>query len=167
MSHLQIESLSELWVSSHAILARRTGSRTSKRLLRGHQLYDSKPFLANLSIEPSSPQRFPCNRASAIQRWVENKYGVSVLLIVVPQTFGGLLNFNPHLHMLVSAGGFQESECRWIPLRFDKRELMQMWRLALIAYLWVVLRVRAPRSAVGTEPLRRSLEEQYKREWII
>ncbi len=109
----------------------------------------------------------PAIGASAIQRWVENKYGVSVLLIVVPQTFGGLLNFNPHLHMLVSAGGFQESECRWIPLRFDKCELMQMWRLALIAYLWVVLRVTAPRSAVGTEPLRRSLDEQYKREWII
>jgi Putative transposase/Transposase zinc-binding domain len=109
----------------------------------------------------------PAIGASAIQRWLENKYGVSVLLIVVPQTFGGLLNFNPHLHMLVSAGGFQESECRWIPLCFDKRELMQMWRLALIAYLWVVLRARAPRSAVGTGQLRRSLEEQNKREWII
>jgi len=67
---------------------------------------------------------------------VENQYGVSVLLIVVPQTFGGLLNFNPHLHMLVSATGFQESENIWVPLHFDKRELMEMWRLALVAYRW-------------------------------
>ena len=109
----------------------------------------------------------PAIGASALQRWVENKYSVSVLLIVVPQTFGGLLNFNPHLHMLVSAGGFQESENIWIPLHFDERELMQMWRLALTAYLWVALRAGAIRSALGIEQLNNVLEEQYKRQWII
>jgi Putative transposase/Transposase zinc-binding domain len=109
----------------------------------------------------------PAIGASAIQRWVENKYGVSVLLIVVPQTFGGLLNFNPHLHMLVSAGGFQESENKWISLHFDKRELMQMWRLALLAYLWVALRAGSIWSGLGPEKLRKVLEEQYKRDWII
>jgi len=110
----------------------------------------------------------PAIGASAIQRWAENKYGVGVLLIVVPQTFGGLLNFNPHLHMLVSAGGFQESESRWIvALQFDRRELMQMWRLALVAYLWVVVRARALRSDLSTEQLNKVLEEQYRRPWII
>ena len=69
--------------------------------------------------------------------------------------------------MLVSAGGFQESEGTWIPLHFDKRELMQMWRLALIVYLWVVLRARALRADLSTEQLKKLLEEQYKREWII
>jgi hypothetical protein len=109
----------------------------------------------------------PAIGASAIQRWVENKYSASVLLIVVPQTFGGLLNFNPHLHMLVSAGGFQESENIWIPLHFDERELMQMWRLALSAYLWVALRAGAVRSDLGTEQFKKVLEEQYRRRWII
>jgi hypothetical protein len=109
----------------------------------------------------------PAIGASALQRWEGNKYGVNVLLIVVPQTFGGLLNFNPHLHMLVSAGGFQESENIWIPLRFDKRELMQMWRLALTAYLWVALRAGVIRSDFGTEQLKKVLEEQYRRPWII
>jgi len=109
----------------------------------------------------------PAVAASAIQRWVENKYGVSVLLIVVPQTFGGLLNFNPHLHMLVSAGGLQESENIWIPLHFDIRELMQMWRLALSAYLWVALQAKALRSDLSTEQLKKVLKEQYRRPWII
>src|SRR5271157_2698680 len=110
----------------------------------------------------------PAIGASAIQRWVANKYGASVLLIAVPQTFGGLLNFNPHLHMLVSAGGLQESEGRWISrLHFDKPELMQMWRLALSAYLWLVLRARALRSDLCTEQLKKVLKEQYKRQWII
>jgi Putative transposase/Transposase zinc-binding domain len=113
----------------------------------------------------------PAVGASAIERWMENKYGVSVLLIVVPQTFGGLLNFNPHLHMLVSAGGLRESENIWIPLHFDKRELMQelmqMWRLALSAYLWVALQARALRSDLSTEQLKKVLKEQYRRPWII
>ena len=76
--------------------------------------------------------------------------------------------WNPHLHILVSAGGFQESEGRWISrLHLDKPELMQMWRLALIAYLWLVLRARALRSDLCTEQLKKVLQEQYKRDWII
>ena len=50
----------------------------------------------------------PAVDASVIRRWAESKYGASVFLIVVPQTFGGFLNFNPHLHMLVSAGGLRD-----------------------------------------------------------
>src|ERR1700679_19315 len=90
----------------------------------------------------------PAVGASVIRRWAESKYGAAVFLIVVPQTFGGFLNFNPHLHMLVSAGGLQESEGRWLPRlhfkeRGHERDLMEMWRLALSSYLWVALQKRA------------------------
>ena len=106
--------------------------------------------------------------SSVIQRWVQSRYGVRVFLIVVPQTFGGFLNFNPHLHMLVSAGGLQESQSRWIGrLYFNKSELMQMWRLALSAYLWLVLRAGALRSDSSTKQLKQDLTEQYRRQWII
>ena len=40
----------------------------------------------------------------------ENQYGVRVLIVVVPHTFGRHLNFNAHLHVMVSAGGLKESE---------------------------------------------------------
>jgi hypothetical protein len=57
--------------------------------------------------------------------------------MVVQHTVGRQLNFHPHLHVLVSAGGLRESEGRWIsPLEFVKREMMEMWRFAVIAYLW-------------------------------
>jgi len=66
--------------------------------------------------------------AGVIEQWVTAKYGVRVLIMVVQHTFGRSLNFNPHLHILVSAGGLQESEGRWIaPLRFEKEALMRMW----------------------------------------
>ena len=59
--------------------------------------------------------------AEVIQQWVKAKYGVRVLIMVVPHTFGAHLNFNSHLHILVSATGLHESEGRLTPrLRFDK-----------------------------------------------
>jgi hypothetical protein len=42
------------------------------------------------------------------------KYGVRVLLMVVPHTLGCHLTFNAHLHISVSAGGLKESEVRWV-----------------------------------------------------
>lgn len=45
----------------------------------------------------------PAVGAAAIEFWVKAKYGARVILMVVQQTYGGFLNFYPHLHTLVSA----------------------------------------------------------------
>ena len=114
----------------------------------------------------------PAVGASAIMRWAQSKYGADVFLIVVPQTFGGFLNFNPHLHVLVSAGGLQESKGRWLPRlhfkeRGNERELMEMWRLALSSYLWVALQKGALVSNLNTKMLKKALKAEHKRDWII
>jgi hypothetical protein len=91
----------------------------------------------------------PAIGAAAINQWMKCKHGVRAVLIAVPQSFGGFLNFNPHLHMLVSAGGLKEDDGRWIaPVHLVKSELMQMWRFALVAYLWAALRAGVIRSAL-------------------
>src|ERR1700736_2821281 len=73
--------------------------------------------------------------AGVIQQWAKAKYWVRLLIMVVQHTFGRRLNFNSHLHILVSTGGLRESEGCWItPLRFDKDALMHMWRFAVITY---------------------------------
>jgi len=38
----------------------------------------------------------PALRAAAIQHWARARYGVRVLILVVQQSFGGLLKFHPH-----------------------------------------------------------------------
>jgi Transposase zinc-binding domain/Putative transposase len=104
------------------------------------------PDIPYLSITLTMPREFwpilqqnrhllhgvPAMGAEAIQQWLKAQYGVSVLLIVVQHTFGGFLNFYPHLHILVSEGGMQESRGRWIKrLQYGKRaftELMHAWR---------------------------------------
>ena len=47
--------------------------------------------------------------AQVIQQRVKARYGVRVLIIVMPHTFGRHLDFKPHLHILVSGGGLGES----------------------------------------------------------
>jgi hypothetical protein len=110
--------------------------------------------------------------ASVIQHWIRIRYGVSVLVMVVPHTFGGDLKFNSHLHILVSAGGLDESSAQWIPhLRLEKGPLMRMWRYAVIAHLRSALRAGVLRSDLNTQVLQRLLSTAYQNErhprWII
>ncbi len=110
----------------------------------------------------------PALGAAVIQQWVKARYGVCVLVMVVQHTFGRRLNFNPHLHILVSAGGLQEAEGRWIaPLTFEKQALMHMWRYALITYLREAIRANVLRSELAAEELKRILTTQYERWWNI
>ena len=110
----------------------------------------------------------PALGAAAIQEWAKVKYGTRVLIMAVQHTFGRHLNFHPHLHLLVSAGGLQESEGRWIArLEFDKGEIMEMWRFAVIAYLWRALHAEVLTSSIDSEKLRVVLRAQYKRQWNI
>ena len=111
----------------------------------------------------------PALGAAIIQQWMKATYGVRPLIMVVPHTFGGYLNFNCHLHILVSAGGLQESEGRWIAsLHFDKEALMRMWRYAVITYLRSALKAQVLTSDRDGKDLRRVLTSEYERpRWII
>ncbi len=110
----------------------------------------------------------PCLGATVIQQWAKLKYGVRLLIMVIPHTFGGRLNFNSHLHILVSAGGLNESEGRWIaPLYFDKDRLMHMWRFAVITFLREALLVKALTSNRSKMELTTVFRDQYERWWSI
>ena len=58
------------------------------------------------------------------------------MIVVIPDTFGRHLNFNCHLHILVSEGGLREDGTQWCArARLDRKALMPMWRYAVIALL--------------------------------
>lgn len=109
----------------------------------------------------------PALGAAVIQEWMKANYGVRLLIMVVPHTFGGYLNFNSHLHILVSAGGLKESEGRWmVRLCFDKDEVMEMWRYAVITYLRQALKALVIKS--DTKNLGKVLTAEHERPtWII
>ena len=102
--------------------------------------------------------------ASVIRRWVQAYYGVVPLILVIPHTFGRRLNFHPHLHILVSAGGLDTGENRWINFRhFDKYALMYWWRFAVSKYLAQVLETDEENVDIPDETFQR----QGRRPWNI
>jgi len=114
----------------------------------------------------------PAVGAGVIQQWIRIKYGASVLVTVVPHTFGGDLKFNSHLHILISAGGFQESSGRWIPyLRLEKDAFMRRWRYAVINHLQRALKAGVLRSDLKAKDLHNLLSIAYQHarhpRWII
>jgi Putative transposase/Transposase zinc-binding domain len=110
----------------------------------------------------------PAMGAEAIQQWAKARYGVRLIVLVVQQTSGGFLNFVPHLHLLVSAGGLMESRNRWIHrLKYDQRELMCAWRYAVLAFLSEAHTRNVLNSSLSSAELLDMFTTQYKRPWNV
>lgn len=114
----------------------------------------------------------PALGAAVIEQWISMKYGAKALVMVFQHTFGGDLKFNCHLHILISAGGLQESTGRWLPeLHLNKDALMRMWRYAVINHLRLALKARVLKSELSTPDLQCLLSTAYCSErrprWII
>lgn len=114
----------------------------------------------------------PALGAAAIEFWAKSRYGARVILMVVPQTYGGFLNFYPHLHTLVSAGGLDESTGRWIhSLNFKnaeyKHELMLAWKLALLTALDTASKDAALESDLSLDEFSNVLKLEGGRKWNI
>ena len=111
----------------------------------------------------------PALGAAVIDQWATEDHGTRIMIMVVRHTFGRHLNFNPHLHLLVSAGGLRIIDGEWTSeLTFDKKSLMKRWRYALITYLREAVKLGLLRtSEAAPNELRRLLTMQYERWWNI
>jgi hypothetical protein len=75
--------------------------------------------------------------AAVLQQLAGSRYRVRLGGMVIQHTFGGRLNHNAHLHIMVSAGGLKTGEARWAgSMEFDRKEIMKLWRFAVTSYLW-------------------------------
>ncbi len=110
----------------------------------------------------------PALGAAVIDEWSRETCGVRRMIMVVRHTFGRHLNFNPHLHILISAGGLRTADGTWIPgCRLDKKVLMKRWRYALITYLRKALKLGLLRSQVTLQKMQGLLTTQYERWWNV
>ena len=110
----------------------------------------------------------PVLGAQVLQQWARQKYGIRLIIVVIPHTFGRHLNFNCHLHILVSEGGLREDGTAWrrrAPL--DRKALMPMWRYAVITLLREAARVGVLDTDMSRGALFRLLTVQYERWWNI
>ncbi len=90
------------------------------------------------------------------------------MIVVIAHTFGRHLNFNCHLHVLVSEGGLRDDGTGWRKnVRFDPKALMPMWRYAVITYLRAAARAGLIATDLSGGSLQELLTTQYERWWNI
>ena len=79
--------------------------------------------------------------ANAIQTLAAARQGLQVGIITFRQTFNGRLEFNPHVHTMVMAGGLHAPSGSWKSrFYYDDDQLMRLWRGAVIQLLRAALR---------------------------
>ena len=110
----------------------------------------------------------PVLGAQVLQQWARQKFGIRLMIVVIPHTFGRHLNFNCHLHILVSEGGLREDGTQWCArARLDRKALMPMWRYAVITLLREAARAGVLDTDMDRRALLRLLTAQYERWWNI
>ena len=109
----------------------------------------------------------PVLGAKVIEQWARRTYGVRLMILVIPHTFGRHLNFNCHLHVLVSEGGLDADGTAWRQAPLDRKALMPMWRYAIITYLRAAYRMGVLKTDLTARQLAELLRRQYERWWSI
>jgi putative transposase/transposase-like zinc-binding protein len=109
----------------------------------------------------------PVLAADAIKAFIAAKHGLDVGVIAFLHTFNGRLEFNSHVHTMVTAGGWQAASRTWVPTVYYHRDiLMRLWRSAVLELLRSALRSNALATAMTIDDMEAMLNEQ-ERWWSI
>lgn len=96
------------------------------------------------------------------------RHGLRVGVLAILHTFNGKLEFNSHVHTMVTAGGLHDSSDLWVSsIPYESEALMRSWQRAVIA----ILRAAAQAGQLVTRIPRGRFDEllcrQEKRWWSI
>jgi hypothetical protein len=117
---------------------------------------------------PRLAKALPALAAKLIEARVGAKYGLRVGVIAVPHTFNGKLEFNSHIHTMVTGGGLDGSSDGWVSRVFYERDpLMEAWRRAVIALLRAALRAGQLCTNMDVAEMEEMLTQQENRWWSI
>ena len=109
----------------------------------------------------------PALAAIVIQTLAYAKYGLRIGVITILHTFNGLLNFNPHVHIMVTAGGLDASSSWVSSVFFDQDRLTALWRNAVINLLRSASRAGVLHAAMAEDEILTMLSLQEKRWWNV
>ena len=117
---------------------------------------------------PLLAKGLPALAAKLIEARVRAKYGLRVGVIAILHTFNGPLEFNSHVHTMVTGGGLYGSSDTWISRVYYERDpLMEAWRRAVIALLRVALRAGRLHTKMTVDQMEEMLTQQENRWWSI
>jgi hypothetical protein len=117
---------------------------------------------------PPLAKALPALAAEVIRAQVGLKHGLRVGVIAILHTFNGRLEFNSHVHTMVTGGGFRASLGTWAPrVYYDQDQLMKAWRKAVIALLRAALRAGQFRTELTADQMGDLLTHLEKCWWSI
>jgi len=106
--------------------------------------------------------------AEIIKAHATAKYGARVGVIAILHTFNGKLEYNSHVHTMVSGGGLHGSSDIWVAqVYYDRDALMQSWRRAVIALLRAALRAEQLRTVLTADQMEDLLTHLEKCWWSL
>jgi Putative transposase len=89
-------------------------------------------------------------------------------VMAILHTFNGKLEFNSHVHTMVTAGGLYGVSGTWTRTAYYKcKELMRSWRKAVIKLLREALHASQLISALTVREIEAMLDAQEKRWWSV
>ena len=108
----------------------------------------------------------PILAAGAIKALITAKYGLRTGIIAFLHTFNGRLEFNSHVHTMVTAGGWKALSGCWVPSVYYHPEiLMRLWRGAVLELLRAALRAGVLQRD-GFDEMEAMLDKQ-ERWWSV
>jgi hypothetical protein len=105
--------------------------------------------------------------ATVIQNAAMAKASLIVGVIAILHTFNGPLEFNSHVHTMVTAGGLHPSG-RWVPsIYYDDLALMEAWKNSVIQLLRTALHAGRLRNEMTLDEAEAAFARQEERDWIL
>lgn len=109
----------------------------------------------------------PVLAAKTVEAWVRAKFGLKVGAIAIPHTFNGRLEFNAHVHLMVTAGGLETSGGWMASIFYDVGALTHYWRRGVIRLLRAGLRAGRLATELPTQAVEETLMQQENRWWSV
>jgi hypothetical protein len=117
---------------------------------------------------PSLSRALPALAAEVIRAQVGVRHGLRVGVIAILHTFNGKLEFNSHVHTMVTGGGLRGPSGKWSPrIYYDRDRMMKAWQKAVIALLRAALRAGQLRTELTADQTGDMLNHLEKCWWSI
>jgi hypothetical protein len=117
---------------------------------------------------PTLAKALPALAAVVIQAQAATTHSLHVGVMAILHTFNGRLEFDSHVHTMVTAGGLHNSAEVWgSGILYDRNDLMRSWKSAVIAILRAAAEAGQLVTRIPSRQLEQLLSQQERRWWSI
>jgi hypothetical protein len=117
---------------------------------------------------PALAKALPALAAEVIKARVSAEHGLHVGVMAILHTFNGKLEFNSHVHTMLTGGGLHKSTGAWVSsVYYDRDHLMKSWRKAVIALLRTALKADQLQTELTVQQMEDLLTHLERCWWSI